>query len=329
MARGSNNRSRLLLIILLVTALFFITLDLRGVSLTKGSRSVTQSTLAPVQRTVSDIFSPVGRFFSNVKNFGKTKAELDQVEIANAQLKSALTLDQNAKGELAQLKGVLDLACRGSYKVVAARVIGRGSAASFSQTITLDQGSSSGIRADMSVISANGLVGLVKTVTSSTSIVQLISDPNFKVGVRIARSQSIGILQGQGTYTYSLQLLDPAGTILVGDSLLTNGSDNNHPFVPGVPVGQVTWVDHTTSTLTQSGDVRSYTNLNNLGVVSVILSAPSAAPSTPLVPTPQPTVTVYITAPPAPIATGVAVPGTPSASPAAKSLPTPTPTRTK
>jgi len=328
-ARGSNNRSRLLLIILLVTALFFITLDLRGVSLTKGSRSVTQSTLAPVQRTVSDIFSPVGRFFSNVKNFGKTKAELDQVEIANAQLKSALTLDQNAKGELAQLKGVLDLAGRGSYKVVAARVIGRGSAASFSQTITLDQGSSSGIRADMSVISANGLVGLVKTVTSSTSIVQLISDPNFKVGVRIARSQSIGILQGQGTNTYSLQLLDPAGTILVGDSLLTNGSDNNHPFVPGVPVGQVTWVDHTTSTLTQSGDVRSYTNLNNLGVVSVILSAPSAAPSTPLVPTPQPTVTVYITAPPAPIATGVAVPGTPSASPAAKSLPTPTPTRTK
>ena len=329
MARGSNNRSRLLLIILLVTALFFITLDLRGVSLTKGSRSVTQSTLAPVQRTVSDIFSPVGRFFSNVKNFGKTKAELDQVEIANAQLKSALTLDQNAKGELAQLKGVLDLAGRGSYKVVAARVIGRGSAASFSQTITLDQGSSSGIRADMSVISANGLVGLVKTVTSSTSIVQLISDPNFKVGVRIARSQSIGILQVQGTNTYSLQLLDPAGTILVGDSLLTNGSDNNHPFVPGVPVGQVTWVDHTTSTLTQSGDVKSYANLNDLGVVSVILSAPSAAPSTPLVPTPQPTVTVYITAPPAPVATGIAVPGAPSASPAAKLLPTPTPTRTK
>ncbi len=329
MARGSNNRSRLLLVILLVTALFFITLDLRGVSLTKGSRSVTQSTLAPVQRTVSDIFSPVGRFFSNIKNFGKTKAELDQVEIANAQLKSALTLDQNAKGELAQLKGVLDLAGRGSYKVVAARVIGRGSAATFSQTIMLDQGSSSGIRADMSVISANGLVGLVKTVTSSTSIVQLISDPNFKVGVRIARSQSIGILQGQGTNTYSLQLLDPAGTILVGDSLLTNGSDNNHPFVPGVPVGQVTWVDHTTSTLTQSGDVKSYANLNDLGVVSVILSAPSAAPSTPLLPTPAPIVTVYITAPPAPVATGVAVPGTPSASPAAKSLPTPTPTRTK
>jgi len=319
-ARGSNNRSRLLLITLLVTALFFITLDLRGVSLTKGSRSITQTTLAPVQRTVSDIFSPVGRLLSNIKNFGKTKAELNQAELANAQLKADLVADQDTKGELAQLKGVLDLAGRGGYKVVAARVIGRGSASTFSQTITIDQGSRSGIKADMSVISANGLVGLVKTVTISSSIVQLISDPSFKVGVRIARSQSIGLLQGQGTNTYSLQLLDPAGTILVGDSLLTNGSDNNHPFVPGVPVGQVTWVDHTTSTLTQSGDVKAYANLNDLGVVSVILSAPTSAPATALVPTPQPTVTVYITAAPTPVATGLPVPGT-----SASSTPVPTP----
>lgn len=328
MARGSGNRSRLLLIILLVTSLFFITLDLRGVSLTKGSRSVAQTTLAPVQRTVSDIFAPVGRFFNDIKNFGSIKNQLAAAEKANDQLKSDLIQAEDTKGQLAQLKGVLDLAGRGKYQVVAARVIARGSAASFSQTITIDQGSAAGIKTDMSVISANGLVGLVKNVTSSTAIVQLISDPSFKVGVRIAKSQSIGVLQGEGTNTFSLQLLDPAGTINVGDSLLTNGSDNNHPFVPGVPVGQVTWVDHTTSTLTQSGDVKSYANLNNLGIVSVILSAPTAAPAKALVPTPQPTVTVYITAQPTPVATGIPVPGaavTPSASP----TPSPTPSKKK
>ena len=328
MARGSGNRSRLLLIILLVTSLFFITLDLRGVSLTKGSRSVAQTTLAPVQRTVSDIFAPVGRFFNDIKNFGSIKNQLTAAEKANDQLKSDLIQAEDTKGQLAQLKGVLDLAGRGKYQVVAARVIARGSAASFSQTITIDQGSAAGIKTDMSVISANGLVGLVKNVTSSTAIVQLISDPSFKVGVRIAKSQSIGVLQGEGTNTFSLQLLDPAGTINVGDSLLTNGSDNNHPFVPGVPVGQVTWVDHTTSTLTQSGDVKSYANLNNLGIVSVILSAPTAAPAKALVPTPQPTVTVYITAQPTPVATGIPVPGaavTPSASP----TPSPTPSKKK
>ena len=64
MAGRGGNRSRLLLIVLLVTALLFITLDLRGISLTKTSRSVSQTVFSPVERVVSKIFSPVGNFFS-------------------------------------------------------------------------------------------------------------------------------------------------------------------------------------------------------------------------------------------------------------------------
>ena len=43
MAPRGNSRSRILLVILLVTALFLITLDLRGVSLISGTRSATQT----------------------------------------------------------------------------------------------------------------------------------------------------------------------------------------------------------------------------------------------------------------------------------------------
>ncbi len=300
MAQGSGNRSRLLLVILLVTALFFVTLDLRGVSLTKGSRSITQTMLSPVQKTVSTIFSPLGRFLSDVKNFGKTKTELDQALAQNKKLSSQLVLASETKGESAQLNGVLDLAGRGGYKVVAARVIGHGSASSFSQTITINQGSRSGIKKDMTVISQNGLVGLVKNITSTSAIVLLMSDPSFKVGVKITRSQSIGILQGQGNSSYSFVLLDPAGAIKVGDNLVTNGSDNNHPFIPGVPVGHVTVLDNSTAALVQSATVESYANLNDLGVVSVVLAAPAVAPSVPLRPTPNPTVTVLVTPTPTP-----------------------------
>ena len=313
MARGGGNRSRLLLVILLVTALFFVTLDLRGVSLTKGSRSVTQTILSPVQRTVSTIFSPVGRFFGDVKNFGKTNAELTQALAANKLLKSKLAANSDSKGQLAQLKAVLDLAGRGNYKVAAARVIARGSASSFSQTITIDAGSSSGIRSNMTVISQNGLVGVVKSTTSSTAIVMLMSDPSFKVGVRIARSQSVGVLSGLGSTEYSLVLLDPSGTIKTGDILLTNGSEGNRPFVPGVPVGVVVGADNSAASLTQTATVNSYANLNDLGVVSVVLSAPTTAPSRPLLPTPNPTVTVYVTPTPSPVLSP-----TPSASPTKK-----------
>jgi rod shape-determining protein MreC len=316
MARGSGNRSRLLLIILLVTSLFLVTLDLRGVSLTKSSRSITQSVLAPVQKGVSTVFSPVGRFFSDIKNFGKTKDELDKVKIANSLLKAQLAKVADNKGALNQLKGLLNLAGQGGYKIVPARVIARGSSASFSQTITIDAGSSDGISVNQTVISQNGLIGVVKVVTPNSAIILLISDPSFKVGVRIARSQSIGVLLGQGNSQYQLELLDPTGTIENGDVLVTNGSQGNRPFVPGVPVGQVTSVDQKNSSLTQTAIVKSYANLNDLGVVSVIISAPSVAPKTPINPTPQPTITVLVTP-------------TPTAIPSVTPTPSPSPRKSK
>ena len=304
MAAGGNNRSRLLLVILLVTSLFLITLDLRGVSITKNSRSATQSLLAPVQRGVSDFFSPVGNFFSDLKNFGNTKDQLKNLKKENAKLKKKVIFNKDIEGELKKLKSVLDLAGRGSYKVVAARVIGKGSSSTFSQTITIDAGSNDGVKKDMTVMGELGLVGVVKSTTSTSAIVLLMSDPTFRIGVRIARSQSIGVLMGEGDNTYTLQLLDPSGSIEADDVLLTLGSDNNKPFVPGVPVGYVKSVKNTSATLTQEASVKSYSNLSSLGVVSVIVQSSIGGPRDALIPrpTPTPTTTIYVTQPPAPMA---------------------------
>lgn len=305
MAAGGNNRSRLLLVILLVTSLFLITLDLRGVSITKNSRSATQSLLAPVQRGVSDFFSPVGNFFSDIKNFGKTKAELKDLKRENAKLRKKVIFNKDTSGQLNKLKGVLDLAGRGSYKVVSARVIGKGSSSTFSQTITIDAGTNDGVKKDMTVMGELGLVGVIKSTTSTSAIVLLMSDPTFRIGVRIARSQSVGVLMGEGDNTYTLQLLDPAGSIEVNDVLLSLGSDNNKPFVPGLPVGFVKSVKNTSATLTQEASVKSYSNPGSLGVVSVILKVSNGGPKDALIPRPMPTptTTIYVTQPPTPEAT--------------------------
>jgi rod shape-determining protein MreC len=135
-----------------------------------------------------------------------------------------------------------------------------------------------------------------------------MSDPTFKIGVRVASSQSIGVLTGEGTGSYSVELLDPAGSMKVGDSLISLGSDNNRPFIPGLPVGAITSVDHTTTSLTQRATVKSYANLNDLGVVSVVVQAPAAAPNKAINPTPRPTVTVFVTPTPLPTLSGVPTP---------------------
>jgi rod shape-determining protein MreC len=297
---GGDNRGRILLIGLIVTALFLITLDLRGVSVINGVRNTTQSAMSPFQKAGSWVISPFRNFFSDVTNLGRTRNKIEKLTNENERLRLALQSRKTADVELEQLKGVLDLAGKAEYKVVSAKVISQGSSTSFTNTITIDAGTTSGIRPNMTVISGFGIVGVVKIVYSGSALVELASDPSFKVGARIAGTQQIGILSGQGSRKALLQLLDNTTTVKVGDVILARGSTGGRPFVPGVPIGEVTAVDNSASAVTQTAEVKFYVNFSTLAVVSVVVKAPEVDPRDALVPpkpvpTPLPTVTVTAT----------------------------------
>jgi rod shape-determining protein MreC len=306
---GGDNRGRLLLIVLIVTSLFLITLDLRGVQVIDGIRTATQTALTPVQRAGSWVVSPFRNFLSDVTHLGRTRNQIEKLKADNDALRLALLNRKVADAELSQLKNVLDLAGNGGFKVVGAKVISQGASTSFTQTLTIDAGSTSGIHTNMTVISGFGLVGVVKIAYANSAVVQLASDPAFRVGARIAGTQQIGILSGQGTRKGVLQLLDNTTEVKVGDAILARGSNNGRPFVPGVPIGEVTAVDNSAGAVTQTADVKFYTNFSTLGVVAVVVSAPSADPRDALVPakprpTPIPTVTVTATPSASPLTKG-------------------------
>ena len=305
MRYGGDNRGRLLLIVLIVTSLFLVTLDLRGVQVIDGIRTGTQTALTPVQKAGSWVVSPFRNFLSDVTHLGRTRNQIEKLKADNDALRQALLNRKVADAELKQLKSVLNLAGNGGFKVVAAKVISQGSSTSFSQTITIDAGTNSGIRSNMTVISGFGLVGVVKAAFANSAIVQLASDPAFRVGARIAGSQQIGILSGQGTRKGVLQLLDNTQVVKVGDAILARGSNNGRPFVPGVPIGEVTAVDNSAGAVTQTADVKFYSNFATLGVVSVVVAAPTTDPRDALVPAkpvPTPIPTVTVTASPSPTA---------------------------
>ena len=277
-----------------------ITLDLRGVQVIDGLRTGTQTALTPVQKVGSWAVTPFRNFFSDVTHLGRTRNQIEKLKSENDKLRLALLNRKIADAQLKQLKGVLNLAGTAGYKVVNARVISQGSSTSFTQTITIDAGTSSGIHTNMTVLSGFGLVGVVKYAYTDSALVQLASDPAFRIGARIAGSQQIGILSGQGTRKGVLQLLDNTTQIRKGDALLARGSQNGRPFVPGVPIGEVTSVDNSPGAVTQTADVKFYANFSTLGVVAVVVSGMSVDPRDSLVPpkprpTPIPTVTVYAT----------------------------------
>jgi rod shape-determining protein MreC len=299
-ASSGGNRSRLLLVLLLVSSLFLITLDLRGVNLASGIRSGVSTVISPVENLFTKVFSPVGNFASDVRNFGQSKKQITELNKQIDLLKAKQVLDEDMVSQLNQLRNVLDLAGSGGYQVVAARVINRGSTETFKETLTIDVGSRSGITKNMTVISESGLVGVVKSVTSNSSIVLLMSDPTFKVGVRIAGTQSIGVVSGQGGSTYLLQLLDATGEIKEGDALVARGSAGDRPFVPGVPVGIVTSVNSDASSITQNADVESSANLEKISVVAVVTAATKGDPRDSLIPRPRPKPVVPVIPTPTP-----------------------------
>ena len=298
MRNGGDNRGRLLLISLIVTSLFLITLDLRGVQVINGLRSGSQSAISPFQSVAAKVFRPVGNFFSDITHLGRTRGEIEKLKADNEKLRQSLINRKSADAELTQLKSVLDLAGVAKYKVVNAKVISLGSTSSFTQTISIDAGTNNGVLQNMTVISGLGLVGVVKASYPNSALVQLTTDPAFRVGARVAGSQQIGILSGQGSSKGVLQLLDNRTTLKVGDVILARGSQNNRPFVPGVPIGEVTSVDNAAGEITQTADVKLFVDFSALSVVAVVVGAPKSEPRDALVPkgpvpTPVPTVTIY------------------------------------
>lgn len=303
MRYGGDNRSRLLLVILIVTSLFLITLDLRGVKIVDSLRNGSVSAMAPFQRTANEVLAPVGNFFSDIAHLGRTRSQIEKLEEENALLRSTLIENKSVVNEIKQLKSVLDLAGKAGFTVVNAKVISQGSSASYSQTIMIDVGKNRNVTRNMTVICGEGLVGVVKEVFASTALVMLESDPAFRVGARIAGSNEIGIISGQGTDKAILQLLDTQSSVKVGNILVARGSEMGRPFVPGVPIGTVTAVLNSSDSVSQLAEVRYFTDLNSLSVVAVVLKGADSDPRDlliPRAPKPTPTVTVFVTPTPIP-----------------------------
>ena len=305
MSKGGQSRTRLLLVILIVTSLFLVTLDLRGVQLLDNLKQGTQNVVSPFQRIANSALSPVKRFFSDASLLGRSGSQIEKLERENASLKLELLERADADVQLQQLKGILDLAGTAGYKIVNAKVISQGSYQSFAQTVMIGSGSSAGIAQNMTVLSEYGIAGIVKEVYPNSALIQLASDPAFRIGVRIVNSQQIGFLSGRGERSGVLQLLDNSTDIKEGDVLMSRGSIANRPFVPGVPVGYITTVDNSAGTIAQSATVRYYTDFSKLSVLAVVVGAPNSNPGDALVPQkpqpiPTPTVTVFVTPTPTP-----------------------------
>lgn len=281
-----SRRTRIVLAVLVVTALTFIILDLRGGEgpLT-GVRNLAANALGGMERVAATVFSPITNGNAWWSTMRDQANQIENLTKENSRLRGESETFANDRARVAALDGLLRVANVGQYRFVPAEVIAVGPAQDFSWTITIDAGKNDGIEQDMTVINGDGLVGRILKTTANTSTVVLIVDASSAVGGRVAGSEEIGIVSGTGRQdSLEFQLLDPLADLRVGDALVTFGSKGGRPFAPGLPIGEVVDVSGTPGQLTRVATVRPYINVSTLSVVGVVTRPPRVDPRDSILP---------------------------------------------
>ncbi len=269
--------SRAVLVLLLLASFTLITLDARG-----GSTSP----LDPVRSAVGAVFGPVEngtaaavRPFKAVPGFFRTtgglRDDVARLEAENSQLKGQLAGASVERNRAAELDGLLASSKSTGYALVPARVVAMGPAQSFTRTVTIDAGTTSGVTPDLTVLNNDGLVGRVVRADRSTATVLLLVDQESVVGGRLGSSMEVGFLRGRGTVgsdaRLDLDLVDASATATKDDALVTWGSKNGAPYVAGVPIGRVAGVTSSPRQQSTQAVIEPYVDFTSLDLVGVVV----------------------------------------------------------
>lgn len=191
--------------------------------------------------TLQDAKSNLEEIFSTKKLISEKNKEIRDLRFKLTNLE-ALGLENE------RLKKLLKISQEFSYKVVPANVVGRGPD-NWHKQIILNKGTSAGIKVGDGIISEKGIVGQVVEVNKNNSTCQLISDPSFKIGCKIAGKEIIGILTGKSNSVGLLEFI-PVGTkIKIRDKVVTSGisaSGLSLTYPSGYPIGKVTKISKKT-----------------------------------------------------------------------------------
>jgi rod shape-determining protein MreC len=273
-----SRRTRLLLGFLLLIAFVLVTVDARGDerSPIDPLRSFAATLFGPIERVAAFVAKPITSTGDTVGRIRDQKSEIARLERENGDLRVKLRAAELDRAAARQLDALLGAANRGRYKVTGAHVIGFGPEQGFSWTVAISAGARQGVRRDMTVVNADGLVGRIVSVGPQTSTVLLAVDPVSTVGVRVVNSGEIGAVTGAAQKPMSLQLFDQQASLSPGDELITFGSRGAKPFVPGIPVGSVIDLRTRNDGGGRLARVRPAVDFTTLDVVGIVIEPPRA-----------------------------------------------------
>jgi rod shape-determining protein MreC len=160
------------------------------------------------------------------------------------------------------------------YRPVPTDVISR-PASEFQQQVGIAAGSSSGIRRNDPVMTPDGLVGKVSSVSGHTAQVTLLTDSNIDVSAVDVQSQAAGLVShGEGPSTLSLDRVLKSQVLHEGDPIVTQGFKvgplkSIYPY--GIPIGSVSGATNSEVDLYWNAQVAPFVHFDSLRSVIVLV----------------------------------------------------------
>jgi rod shape-determining protein MreC len=264
--------------VLVLACVTVITVDYQGESSPFDPvRDTLGDALGPVQERAAVVARPlraVPGFFEANKSL---RDDIARLEAENSNLRGQLATTSEVRYRAAELDGLLQSSKRTGLALVPARVVAMGPAQSFTRTVTIDAGTTSGIHPDMTVINNQGLVGRVVHASHGSATVLLVIDQDSVVGARLGSNAEVGFLRGRGDLggdgRLDLDLVDGTETPGKDDVVVTWGSDNGSPYVAGVPIGSVEAVFSSPREQAKHAVIDPFVDFSSLDLVGVVVKA--------------------------------------------------------
>lgn len=205
--------------------------------------------------------------FNFLKEYLSLREQNEMLARENSQYLNSF---ENAyKSNIVTRKEIQDKEYQQQYYYIPARVINNSISKQYNY-ITLDKGSMAGVKPDMAVITTNGIVGVVRAVSTNYASVISVLNPKLGVSARIKKNNYFGsiVWEDRDYNTVSLKEIPNHVEISAGDTVITSGFSIIFP--EGIPIGTITKFSQAPGGNFYDITVKLSTNFKTLSYVYVV-----------------------------------------------------------
>lgn len=214
-------------------------------------------------------FVRLGDYIPSVKSRRALDQQNRQLRADNQALRQQLNNLVEAGRENLRLQRLLDLKQNHPLRTVTARVIGR-DAGNWWQSLQLDRGRHAGLRENLAVLNADGLIGKTVTVSAGESRILLLTDPNCKVSAIVQETREPGVVAGLTDTRLVMTFVHRQAKIPIGAKVISSGLGGVFP--KGVLIGTVTKAEINAGTgMYQDLEIQPAVDFRRLEEVLVVL----------------------------------------------------------